>query len=67
MVNPPPGLALLRALVPDTDARRAFVVRACSSNTWQESDLVHTSVVHGSGRHPSAAECQKVRSWIESI
>lgn len=67
MADVHPGLAILRALIPNTDARRAFVVLACS-DTWNPAALVRA--VNESNALPvnvSPAQASAVRAFVESI
>ncbi len=67
--NVHPGLATLRALVPNTDVRRAFVVEACGSDTWNPAALIR-AVAEANGRTPvnvTPAQAAEVRAFIESI
>jgi len=69
-----PGHALLRALVPSPEVRRAFVSVACASDTWRPSALI--AAVHDGNRGPDGrvalvnvtpGDAALVRAFIESI
>lgn len=64
-----PGLVLLRELIPDTEARRAFVKRACSRDEWYAPDLIR-AVNDANESKPVNVTPQQaalVREFIESI
>lgn len=67
-VNPHPGHVLLRALVPDTFARRKLVIDLCkgASPAIRRESVALTSIAH-SGRNPSTAEISQVLAFIDSI
>jgi hypothetical protein len=64
-----PGHAVLRVLIPDTAARRAFVQKACSVAEWYPPHLI-AAVAEANGRKPvnvSPEDARSVRAFIESI
>lgn len=64
-----PGHALLRALVPSTDVRRAFVRDACAADVWNPAALIR-AVAEANGRTPvnvTPEQARLVRAFIEAI
>lgn len=63
-----PGHAVLRGLIPSTEARRAFVALACTRDAWYAPDLI--KAVHEANPKPvniTPAQAAEVRAFIESI
>lgn len=64
-----PGLVLLRELIPDTAARRAFVKRACGRDEWYAADLILTvdNARTGPPVNITPQQVALVRAFIEEI
>jgi len=63
-----PGLAILRALVPNDRVRRAFVAVACMSDTWDRAALIRA--IHDANEGPvniTPAQAAHVRAFLDSI
>jgi len=60
------GHAVLRLFIPDTDARRAYVIAACKSEKWNRAAL-EMAIERWTSCRPTEVQVQHVRDFIESI